>query len=199
MFLFGLLKRLVELVVLGAFAYFVVSGVQVVTASRAPGAVGAARVEPVLAVVAAGKPARPLSSDFESRLDHAASLYQAGRAPRLVVLAASTLEAARARAFLAARGVPARAVSLAVAPAIPAQMSLLVREDPPRRALVVADSWQTLWLTHLAGAKGLSVAVSPIVPPDGGAAHELESVAVQSAAVCWGRLAGFSQTGFIAG
>ncbi len=199
MFLFSLVKRLVQLVVLGAVSYFLVSGVQVVLASRTPGAVAAAPKRPVAIVAATGSASGPLDADFSARLGHAAALAAAGRVGRVAVFATSEAQALRARAYLGHHGVPARDVSSFWARQLPGDFHLYDRSKLSRQALLVSDSWQVLWLDHLAAADGVQVVASPIAPTNGGIGNEASTIALQAAAVCWGRIAGFTQTGFIAG
>ncbi|MHB1987254.1 MAG: hypothetical protein ACYCSF_04600 [Acidimicrobiales bacterium] len=198
---FRLLRRLVGLVVLAAFTYLVVSSVQVLTSSRAPGAVGAGPNEPVIAVVASGQSGggAPLSADFATRLSHAASLRSVGRAPRIIVLATSRAQALTATRFLESHGAPQASISSIIAPEVPEAFVQLRSADPSGRAIVVGDRLQTLWLSHVAGTAGLSVIASPVSPPHSGIMSEIGAVARQGAAVAWGRLAGFARTGFIAG
>lgn len=201
MFIFRILRRLVELFVLVLVAYYVISGIQVVTSSRAPGAVGTGPDEPVVAVVASGPSAgtAPLSADFAARLDHAISLRSAHRAPRIVVLANSARQAANADSYLVHHGASEATVASVVGSDTPAAFVGFAAKDPGHRAIVVADTWDTLLVTHLASAAGLTVAVSPAVPPDDGTFNEISSVAGQAAAVGWGRIAGWDKTGFVAG
>lgn len=201
MFVFRFIRRAIEIFILGVVAYYLVSGVQVVTASRAAGAVGAAPSEPVVLVVASGPTggSAPLGADFAARLGHAAALRTGGRSGRIVVLAGSQLQASKARQYLVSHGTPATAVSTLFAGEIPGAFHLYAKAHPPSSALLVSDSWQVLWLTHVASANGLKVTASPIDPTDGGVGNEAKTVAVQAAAVAWGRIVGFGQTGFIAG
>lgn len=196
------IRRLVSLALLGMAVYYGVSAVQVATASRAPGAVGAAPREPFAVVVSAG--AAPagggVGPELRRRLHHAARLRAAGRTAAIVVVAESRSEADGEVSYLRRDGVPAAAVSSVVASDLAAQLRRLVKVMPaPHRALVVADSWQTLWVTHVAGAAGLEVVASPVTPVHDGVLQEVSAVALQGAAVAWGRVAGFGSTGFIAG
>ncbi len=199
MFIFSLAKRLIELVVLAAVSYYVVSGVQVVLASRAPGAVAAAPFRPAVIVAGTGTPSGPLDADFRARLGHAVALRSADRARKVVVLCFSQPQAVRARLYLVSRKVPSPAISTYVAAELPGALHLYADSNPPRKALLVADSWQIFWLGHLATAEGFHVVSSPVAPVSGGIGNEASTVAVQAAAVAWGRIAGFAQTGFIAG
>lgn len=201
MTVFSVLKRLVELVVLAAITYYLVGAVQVVLASRAPGAAGAAPVRPVAIVVGTGsaKPPLALDEDFKVRLDHGAALERAHRATRVVVLCSAPTQAAKARAFLVHLGVPASRISTYSAKEIPGAFHLYATKGQPHEALLVADSWQIFWLGHVATAEGIDVAASPVAPVHGGIGNEAATVAVQGAAIAWGRIAGFAQTGFIAG
>lgn len=186
--------------VLGAAAYFVVTGVQVVTASRAPGAAAAAPVEPAVVVIAPSGSPPGITAEYEVRLDHAAALLHAGRAPRIVVAAGSRRQAEAGVRFLERSDhVAAGRVSLAEAGSVPAEVAAVARLDRLHRALVVCDSWQTLWVTHLATAAGMAVIASPVTPVAHGVLAEADAVARQAAAVAWGRIAGFSSSGFGAG
>ncbi|HLI43001.1 MAG TPA: hypothetical protein VKU92_00835 [Acidimicrobiales bacterium] len=192
------IRRVISLIVLAAAAYYVVSGVQVVNASEAPQAAGIAPRAQAVVVVSAGTAS--LDADLRLRLRHAAQLRALGRAPAVVVACADGGEARRETAFLVRHGVPAGDVSSVVAPELPAQLhQLAARARGGTGVLVVADSWQTLWVVHVAQSAGLEAAASPVTPPRNGILDEARAVAVQAAAVAWGRIAGFASTGFIAG
>jgi hypothetical protein len=192
------IRRIISLVVLAAVSYYVVSGVQVVNASQAPEAGGLAPREPAVLVVSAGT--ANLDADLRLRLRHAADLRALGRVPAVVVACSDGAEARRETAFLVRHGVPARAVSSVVAPELPAQLQQLAARAGGRTGLlVVADSWQTLWVVHVAQSAGLKAVASPVTPPQNGILDEAGAVARQAAAVAWGRIAGFGSTGFIAG
>jgi hypothetical protein len=196
-FIFSIAKRVVSTIIIGAVAYYLVSAVQVVLASRAAGAVGAAPKRPIALVVATG-PATP-DPDMTARLDHATALRQAGRVSRIAVLADSPAQAVAARAYLSHHGTPAGAVSTYVAKEIPGQFQNYVNHNGPKEATVVCDSWDVFWLSHVAEAVGIHVAASPIPPVAAGIGNEAKTVSIEGAAVAWGRIAGFTQTGFIAG
>lgn len=201
MFIFSIAKRIVTTIVIGAVAYYLVSAVQVVLASRVPGAVGAAPSRPIAIVVATGPATAPASPDADmvARLDHAVALRQAGRVNRIAVLAGSPAQAAAARTYLSHHGTPAAAISAYVAKEVPGQFQHYASHGGPKQAVLVADSWDVLWLSHVAGAAGVQVALSPIAPVSGGIGNEAKTVSLQGAAVAWGRIVGFAQTGFIAG
>ncbi len=181
---------------LGSVAYYVVTAVQVVTASRAPGAAAAAPVEPAVVVIAPSGSPPGITAEYEVRLDHAAVLLRAGRAPRIVLAAGSRRQAELGARFLERSDhVAAGRVSVAEAGSVPAEVAAAARLDRLHRALVVCDSWQTLWVTHLATAAGLEVVASPVTPVAHGVLAEADAVARQALDVAWGRIAGFSNSG----
>jgi hypothetical protein len=199
---FRLVRRLVALVVLAAAAYYVVTAFQVVTASRAVGAANVGRRSAAIIVVgpgADGASAGVLTPDLRLRLRHAARLMAAHRAPVVILCDESAGAVATDKAYLVSRGVAAGRIETAVAAELPGEMHVAAGRLPAHRAIVVADSWQTLWVTHVADSVGLTVVVSPVTPSDHSAAAEAGAVVVQAAAVAWGRIAGFAQTGFVAG
>lgn len=197
---FRLVRRIIELVVLAVVVYLAISAVQVVTASRAPGAVSVAPREPVVVIVESGSTSGPvLTSDFTVRLHHALALYSDHRAPRLLVTGTSTKQALAGRGYLERHGVPASAISTVVATDVPWQLSSVVSTRHVRRALVVADAWQTLWVTHVATSAGLEAVMSPVTAPGSGKLAEAGGVLIQASAVAVGRVAGFGRTGFIGG
>ncbi len=195
------MRRIITLLVLAAVVYFAVCAVQVLTASRAPGAVAAAPRRPAVIVVSAGAESpHGIGADLHERLTHARELWLAHRAPRIVVCASTRAKAEADKAWLVRRKVPAGDVSLVFAAELPGQLHLVAADLPyARHALVVADGWQTLWVTKVAGWAGLTVVPSPVTPPDVSALGKAADVLLQASAVAWGRIAGFGQTGFIAG
>jgi hypothetical protein len=195
-------RRIISLLLLAAAAYYVITGAQVVTSSRSPGAVSAAPREPVVLVVSAGgEPAKgaQLTAELRARLEHAARLVREGHARRVVVCASTVAGARASEAYLASVGIGRASLGAVVAGDLSAQLRAYRHSGGPQRAILVADSWQTLWVSHVAGAAGLTVFVSPIRPVDHSLPAELGSAAVQAAAVAWGRIGGFGDTGFIAG
>ncbi|HTW99571.1 MAG TPA: hypothetical protein VMD59_12370, partial [Acidimicrobiales bacterium] len=109
--------RLVELVVLAAIVYLVVTGAQVVEASRLPtdpqAAPHAAAVVVLSAPLATASPAEP-GTDLAARLGQAVALFKLGKATRVVVggpLAAAGAPSVTSVAgrWLAAHGVPTSA------------------------------------------------------------------------------------------
>ena len=180
---FRWVRRILSLLVLVAAGYFIVTAVQVITASRAPSAVGVGRNEPAIVVVAS-------STDLKSRLNHASALRSAHRAPRIVIVATTSREVSTARRYLATHGVPPASVSAVVATDVPTGLADVARTRHLRRALVVADTWQTLWLTHVASAVGIRVVASPVSPHES-FATTAGTVAGQAATVAWGRIVGF--------
>jgi hypothetical protein len=195
------IRRIVTAVVLAALFYYAVCAVQVLTASRAPGAVAAAPRRPAVIVVSAGAQRRHgIGADLHLRLVHARALWIAHRVPRVVVCASSRAEANAAKAWLVAHGVATGDVALVFAAELPGQLHLVAVHLPyARHALVVADGWQTLWVTHVATWAGLTVVAAPVTPPHVSSFGKIDDVLVQAGAVAWGRIAGFGQTGFIAG
>ncbi|MHB8458111.1 MAG: hypothetical protein ACYDBS_10565, partial [Acidimicrobiales bacterium] len=75
---FRFVHRIVSLVVLAAVVYYAVSAVQVLTASRAPGAIGVGPREEVIIVVGPDVTSgKAISSSITERLLHGAALFKA--------------------------------------------------------------------------------------------------------------------------
>lgn len=107
---------------------------------------------------------------FAARLDHAIALYGAGVAPLLVVTGGKaegdrTTEAAAARAYAIAHGVPDAAIvgedrSRATRESIRAVAALL-RESGARRAVFVSDPTHMYRVLRLAADEGIEATGSP--------------------------------------
>lgn len=197
--------RLPSLVVSAAVVYVVVSGVQVVAASvestsAHPGSAAAIVVLPA-PLASDGSP----SADLTGRLEKALSLYEAHVAPEVVVggapvAAGATSPASVARAFLVARGVPAKAVqplSAATAGATLSATEALLGSGA--KVVVVADAVDALWTRGAASSDGLA---AQFVPADGStklAMSDLGPLWRQTTGVAVGRVLGFSRATWAGG
>lgn len=107
---------------------------------------------------------------FAARLDHAIDLFRAGVAPRLIVTGGKaegdrTTEAASARAYAIAHGVPAEAIlsedqsrtTLASVRAV----ATLMRDEGIGRAVFVSDRSHMLRVLRMASDAGISATGSP--------------------------------------
>ncbi|MGH9297813.1 MAG: hypothetical protein ACRDZP_07550 [Acidimicrobiales bacterium] len=208
--LFRWFRRLLYLAVGVAIAYLVVTGVQVLTASRAPsvpGAVDRASAIVVVADAAPGQKKAP-SSDLAARCNHALELRTAHKSALVIVVApsgraskTSRNESAVAVAYLESRKVPARSIRAVVGGDVPAGLRVVASRFPAKRhdsVIIVGDSVQTLWLEHVARAVGLKAQMSPS-SPHLSVLQKIGGIAIQAAAVAWGHLFGFGETGWIAG
>lgn len=191
--------KLVELVVLAAIVYLVVSGVQVVEAARkTPEVVSLPRVSAIV-VLAEPLVHGEVGRAERSRLAEARSLYLDGRAGRVVVGAVETAGPNAAMRWLSARGVPASRQELALGGNAASQLraaASAVRASgatlAPVRVLVVTDAIDTLWTERAAAEDGL---LATVVPPSSLpiSASELGPLWRETSAVAAGRIIGFGR------
>lgn len=200
-------RRTVYVLLAAAVAYLVVTSVQVVSASRVPGAVTA--VQPASAIVVVGTAAgrSGLSPDVRARCGQAAALYRARRAAHVVATGGrpatgDPVEAAVLGSCLAKEGVPRRALSELPVADVPGQFQAVAQLYPKSggaTVIVVADPLETKWLLALASASGLAAVVSPAPAPREGFLSTVDAIWKQALAVGVGRIAGYSHTGWVSG
>jgi hypothetical protein len=201
MFLFAPIRwaiRLPVMLIVGAAAYVVVSGVQVLLASR--------EVVPALSL---GRPAAvvvlpaPLvagapGADLTGRLEEALDLSRAGVASRIVVAGApvrpgAPSPSAVARAWLVARGVPPSAILALDAPTASATLSTLPAVlGASARVVVVTDALDALFVRGAAAGDGLEAVVEPAVGSRGIGTSMFGQLWRQATGVAAGRVIGFS-------
>jgi hypothetical protein len=202
MFLFWPIKlaiRLVELIVLAAVVYLVVTGVQVVEASRlATDASSAPRAGDIVVLSAPLEAGSP-GPDLVDRLEQVATLYRLGRAHRVVIAGpvgepGKASETSVASDWLGAHGVPASArltVPGATASAQLRAVGTALGSDTP--VLVVTDAIDAMWTERAAPEDGLSVTVVPAVGSEPFFFKELGPVWRETSAVAAGRIIGFGR------
>lgn len=213
------------MVLTAAIVYVVVSGVQVIVASRqgipTSGMTGSAAIVVLPASLEGSAP----SPDLLGRLEEARSLYRAGVAPKLLVAAtpqaatgssatgssatgsSATASAttgpspsAIARAWLVGQGVPAGSVvalhSATAAETLSASAALL---GTPAKVVVVTDAMDALFARGAAGADGLQAVVAPAVGSSSIAVSDLGPLWRQATGVAVGRVIGYSRVGWAGG
>ncbi|MGD0083110.1 MAG: YdcF family protein [Acidimicrobiales bacterium] len=201
---FRWLRRVVYLVVLVVFVYFVVTSVQVVTASRTP--LPFDHVKPAAAIIVIGSPTgSTISADLQLRCTQALSLWRAGRAGTIITTGASSAsgaptEASVAAAYLEHRGV--KRVTMVPLARIPGQLSFVAQLLPKAsggRVILLADPLQTKWLTDVAASDSLQAQVAATPASKGSFMHDLGTLWGQSIAVGVGRVVGYQNTGWAGG
>ena len=157
--------RLVSLAITGAIVYLIISGVQVVTASRTttdPTNVGAAS-----AIVVLGSPAARSgsSADLRARLSWAARLYAAGRASKVAVATSGSGGSVAGNSELVGAlrgaGVPTSSIVQLSASGPSSELSAARRQfGDGARVIVVTDAIDALWTSGAATGDGLKPEVS---------------------------------------
>jgi uncharacterized SAM-binding protein YcdF (DUF218 family) len=191
--------RLIELIVLAAIVYLVVTGVQVVEASRIPTNPAAAPHADDIVVLSAPLTAGVPGPDLIARLEQAASLYRLGRAHRVVLSGPVSApgvasETSVAGDWLGAHGVPAAdrlTVPGANASAQLRAVGAVLGPDTP--VLVVTDAIDAMWTERAAPEDGLSVTVVPALGSEPLFLKELGAVWRETSAVAAGRIIGFGR------
>lgn len=152
------------LLLLAGLVIVTVSAVTVWRSAHHDGAADIERADAIVVLGAAQYNGTP-SPVFRGRLDHAALLYEQGRADRVMVLGANqpgdrTTEAEAGRAYLVAQGVPESAV-MAVPVGRTSYESLRAAANEMRSqqmdsAFLVSDPWHNARIEAMAGDLGIS-------------------------------------------
>lgn len=212
MFLLGplsLLRRAPSLLILGALIYLIVSGVQVVDASRVSTAVAAQPDAQAIVLLTAPAPNGQPGATFSGRLQEALLLYRAHRAQRILLSDPTTGSATAAAGgpsaasvgtrWLESQQVPASAVTVLPAGAAPAAFqSTAALLGSGARVIVVADAIDTLWSKGAADAAGLVATVAPAVGSEQPIYGQVVPIVEQAAGVAVGRVAGYGRTNWAA-
>jgi uncharacterized SAM-binding protein YcdF (DUF218 family) len=196
--------RILGLIVFGLVIYLVVSVVQVLTASRATQVPSA--VSPAAAIVVMGESqsGKTLSADTTNRLEQALTLYEAKRAPVVIVAAPTsgplgTNELELEIAYLEAQGLRGDHIERVIASDDPSALSgvkKLVGHTDGGKVILVSDPLNSMRLRSTASSDGLAPEISPGTPPDYGLWNDVGKVWNQALAVAVGRVIGFGQTGW---
>jgi vancomycin permeability regulator SanA len=190
--------KLVSLLITAAVIYVIVSGVQVVGASNAVDTASA--VAPAAAIIVIGAPLVDGAPGpvLLARLEQALALYQATRAPRLVLTGATLAggsEPASEESWLTARSVPRQALTAAGGGSVIDDLTAAARVlGSGTSAIVVTDAIDTLWTTKTAAALGLEVSVSPDPASKKFVFDEIGPLWRQATAVAAGRIIGYKHT-----
>ena len=143
---------------------------------------------------------------FRARLDHAIDLWEAGRAPYLVVTGGKkdgdrTTEAAAARAYAESRGVPGGAI-LAESEGRTTQESIdrvgdLLTEHDIEEAVFVSDPTHMLRVLRMADDRGIEAHGSPTrtSPIEADSGRRLRATVHEVAALAWYFLRGDGAAG----
>jgi hypothetical protein len=191
--------RLISLVVLGAIVYVVVSGVQVVDASHLPTAVTG--VGPAQTIVVLGAPVQGSQpgADLSGRLQQALLLYEAKRAPAIIVTGPPTTSGtssvgAVSTAWLTRQGVPKSKVTTVsasnAASGLGAVSEMLGRGA---QVIVVTDAIDSLWTRGVASSDGLVADISPAFGSEKTVFTEIGPLWRQATGVAVGRAIGYGR------
>ena len=193
---FKVAKRMAQLAIGLLAAYLLITFGQVVLASRRD---DARSVDAIVVMGAAQYDGRP-SPVLKARLDHAVSLYQAGRAPVVVVTGGRQqgdrfTEADAGANYLKGQGVPDAAVlkdpvggnsweSLRAA-------SGIVKQRGGRSVLLVSDPFHEARIAAMAAELGLEAHTSPTRTSPITGWNQLPYLGKETIAVAIGRVVGF--------
>ncbi len=164
-----MLRDLVGVIVFGCLAFAMVTGYATFRVWQQGQRDDRHQADAIVVMGAAQYDGRP-SPLFAARLDHAVDLYRAGVAPRMVMtggkaLGDRTTEAASARAYAVARGVPAGAIlvedrSRTTLESIHA-VGEVMRANGLANAVFVSDRPHMLRVLRMAGDDGIPAWGSP--------------------------------------
>lgn len=188
--------KVAALVVFGLFVYLVITVVQVLGASEVPQVPSAVAPAAAIVLMSPSSSSAKLSADATARLEQALTLFQAHRAPTLMVTGADgpATTAGQEVAYLEHQGVAASHVKVVGGSddgAALAAVARLVGHDAGGRVIVVSDPLASLRLRATAASKGLHPEISPATPPAASFWTDVGQVWKQASMVAVGRVFGF--------
>lgn len=207
--------RIPSMIITGVVLYVVVTGVQVIIASRqGPPSAGQGQAAAIVVLPAPLVGDAP-SPDLLARLEEARSLARAGVA-RQVFVAATPASAAPspgaapatsgpspsaiARAWLVAQGLPASSVvALHSTTAAETLSAAAVTLGTPNSVVVVTDAMDALFARGAAASDGLQAVVAPAVGSSAIAWSDLGPLWKQATGVAVGRVIGYSRASWADG
>lgn len=201
---FRWLRRVVYVLILGAFVYLVATSVQVVTSSRASRSPTAVRAASAIVVAAVPVPGGP-SGELSDRCGQTAVLVHARRSDQVIVLSdgpgvAGTRGAGSLASCLRHDGVPAWRISTVATAALSAQLdSVASRLGSGASVILVDEPLETKWVLSVASAVHLQAEASPAPAPRVGFWSTIGTVWDQTLRVAAGRVVGFSNTAWAGG
>lgn len=190
--------RLATLVLVGLFAYFALSVVQVLAAARTsqqPYAVGHSTF---IVVMGEHSPTAPISADTRARLDQALSLLQAGAGKKIVlgVLPGGVLGPSAEARLLARSGASGTDLVELKATSDDSLLAAVRVLAGSHSVIIVSDPLNDLRLRGDAASYGLGPEMSPASPSGSGPFGDVLTTGQQAFAVALGRVFGFSTTGW---
>jgi hypothetical protein len=207
-----IVTRVVGVVLLGLFVYFAISAVQVLAASRASQQPNQVAKTTYVVVAGEHESVQAPSSDTKARLDQALSLYQSGRAKKIVIGVTNCASCGAGAAavlsgqpigaeakFLEKQGLPATRIVEVKAPdddALLSSVAAVIGHHGSTAVIIVADPLDDLRLRATAASHGLTPEISPATPPGSGFLSDAGTIGQQAMAVAVGRVFGFSMTGW---
>ena len=193
---------------IGAFIYVVVAVVQVLLASKTSQV--PANVPVSSAIVVVGPPGSNGSSGaVVNRLEQALTLFQAKRAPLIIVTGISSATGGSAASaagagqlqneshFLQQQGLQAKFIKQvegATDSGVLAGVEKIVGHGA--KVIIVSDPLSSLRLRGIASSAGLTPEISPGTPPSTGFLTDVGRVWQQAAAVAEGRVLGWGSSGW---
>ncbi len=161
-----LLRRLISLLLVAVLLVVGFTAFRIWTVARAD---QRGKVDAIVVLGASQFDGRP-SEVFQARLDHAASLFRAGVAPRVVTLGGSQpsdryTEAAAGQLYLAKHGVAAGQVIVIGTGTDTLQsitaLAAAMKQHRWRTAVLVTDPWHEARSRRMASDKGITATTSP--------------------------------------
>lgn len=203
--------KVLAIAVVGLFVYLVISVIQVLGASEASQLPSAVADAAAIVVVSPPGHTTTLSTDDVNRLEQALSLFQAHKAPMVVLTGGfdtgpvgaaglpPTTEIGAEVQFLEKQGLQAVHIFQAAGsddPSSMASVAKLVGHAGGGRVIIVADPLNSLRLRAIASDHDLSPEISPASPPAKSFWTDVGQVWRQASAVAVGRVFGFGSTGW---
>jgi hypothetical protein len=182
-----IMMKLVWLVVLAAVVYVIVSGVQVVLASRIPP--GTKMLSPAATIIVLGSSVEqsPLTADLSNRLQEGLKCFDDHLAPSITVTGAGMV------AQLELDGVPRKDVQVVSGSSTAAQIQSAAAIGPGQRVIIVTDAMDAFWVRGTAVHYGLRPQIAPALSSERPFYEQLGTVLSQASAVAVGRVLGFER------
>jgi uncharacterized SAM-binding protein YcdF (DUF218 family) len=189
-------RKLVSLLITAAIAYLILSGVQVVLASRASSSPSAYHRASAIVVLGASIANEPSKTAFTRRLTTAATLYAAHLSRRVIVTGTGDSEASQgvidlASSWLESHGVPDTVITpVGATDAVGGLRGVDRSLGNGSTVLVVTNAIDDLWTKGAAASAGLSPQVVPAAGSKVAVYTEVAPLARQASGVAAGRIIG---------
>jgi uncharacterized SAM-binding protein YcdF (DUF218 family) len=194
-------------VVIAAFLYVVATVVQVLLASKSSQVPSAVPVS--AAIVVLGPPgSNGATGSVVNRLEQGLTLFQAKRAPMIIVTGTSTASGGGSTGpselksevkFLEQQGLQAKYIRQVTGTddsTVLTAVARIVGRADGGRVIIVSDPLSSLRLRGTASSAGLTAEISPGTPPSTGFLTDVGHVWTQALAVAEGRVLGWGSSGW---